>query len=108
MVLIILTKTEPIRAAPKPETAKPSKKDAVNQNSTALITKINKPRERSVIGKVRKTSIGRTNTFNKPSIKAATIAEYKPSTVTPGSNFATISSAKAPISTRAIIFIGLS
>lgn len=104
-VLIRVTSRDPNSALAKLLTAKPSKKEAVSQNSNALITKMNSPKVRSVIGRVRKTNTGRTKTFSNPSTNAAIRAGYRPSTVTPGINLATISSASAVTKIRAINFI---
>lgn len=84
MVLTIVTISDPTSAGQKPVTVKPSINDAANRNKEALITKINKPTVRTVIGKVRISRIGRTKRFSRPIITAAMRAVYSPSILIPG------------------------
>lgn len=71
----------------------------------ALITNMKSPNVRRVIGRVRITRIGLTNTFRIPSISAAMSAGYTPVTVIPGINFATTIRAKALMRMRVRIEI---
>ena len=77
---------EPKRALTNPLTANPSIKDAAKSNKKALITNINNPSVRMVIGSVNKTKIGFTNIFSKPITSAVTTATNNPSTVIPWNN----------------------
>jgi hypothetical protein len=63
--------SEPTRAFQNESTEKPSMKVAANQNNMALMTKVNRPRVKILIGIVKINNTGRTKMFNKPSIMAA-------------------------------------
>ena len=104
-MLMTVTSKDPRMATPIPETEKPSKNEAVNQNKNPFITNINKPNESNVMGRVKKTNKGFTNKFNNPRINAAIRAAYSPSTSTPGTSLATSNSARDVTKTRAISFI---
>lgn len=73
----------------------------------AFITSKNSPKVTTVIGKVKITKIGLTNTLSNPITMATTIAEVKPSTATPGNNLANKTTAMAVNNTRTIKFINL-
>ncbi len=96
IVVIKETKRDPRKAARIPETVKPSMKVEANQNKTAFITKVNRPRVNNVTGKVSKRRIGLTMALSTPKTKAAIIAIYRPSTSTPGTIKAAKRSASAP------------
>lgn len=78
--LIILTRTEPIRAVKNPVTSNPGTNDEARRKRAALMTNINMPRVRIVIGRVRTTRIGRTSALRIPNTKAAASAVKNPST----------------------------
>ena len=65
---------DPRSACQKVLTAKPSMKVAANQNNEALITKVNRPRVRMFIGRVRMIKIGFTTKLSSPRTTAAMIA----------------------------------
>ena len=73
---IILNKSAPIN----PSILKPSTNFAHNAIIAAFMTNINKPRVKTVNGKVNKTNIGFTKTFNNPKTIATIIADFTPST----------------------------
>jgi len=102
---MILTMIEPRSAIQKLETENPSTNDATNKKSSALITKIKSPRVNIVIGRVKRMRTGRTRAFTTPRKNAAISAGKIPSTVIPGTNFATKRSANAVTRMRVNIFI---
>ena len=81
---------EPITAGKKPLTVKPGVKKATSPIEMALTTKRNKPRVRTVRGRVKRTRIGRTIALTNPIIAAAMTAAVTPSIVRPGTSFAVI------------------
>ena len=58
------------RAGQKPARAKPWMKLETNHTRRALIIKVNKPKERMLIGRVKIIKIGRTKALIKPKITA--------------------------------------
>ena len=74
IVLPTLTMIEANNADQKLLTEKPSKKEAANIKSPALIIKINSPSVTMEIGKVRITKTGRTTALRSPSTIAAMMA----------------------------------
>lgn len=68
------TISEPAKALQNVSTLKPSINVAENQNNVALITNMNSPRDRMVIGRVKMNRIGRTNKLSNPRITAAMMA----------------------------------
>ncbi len=66
--LAIETIIEPSSAYQKLSTEKPLIKVPANQNNEALMTKVNRPRVKILIGKVRIKIIGLTNKFSSPII----------------------------------------
>ena len=73
---IILKKSAP----KKPFTLKPSTSFVHNAIIAALITNRNNPKVKTVKGKVNKTNMGFTKTFNNPKTIATIIADLRPST----------------------------
>ena len=71
-------------AIKKPSTAKPLITEAASNISTALITKVNKPKVKRLIGKVIKIKTGLTKTLMTPKNKASQKAVQKLATATPG------------------------
>ena len=69
--LAIETMIEPSSAYQKLSTEKPSINVPANQNNEAFMTKVNRPKVRILIGKVRIKIIGLTNKFSSPIIIAA-------------------------------------
>src|SRR5258708_4276159 len=82
----------------KPATTKPWMNEPTNQKSRPLITKMNRPSVRIVAGSVSRIRIGRITVLTRPSTSAATSAEAKVATLTPGSRYATATSATVLIS----------
>lgn len=76
MLLIMLTSSEPIKAGRNPSTQNPSMKVETNQNNVALITKINSPSVKIVIGNVKIIKTGRAIRLSKPRTMATTMAVY--------------------------------
>ena len=69
------------KSAPKnPSILKPSTNFAHNAIIAAFMTNINSPSVKTVNGKVNKTNIGFTKTFNNPNTIATIIADFTPST----------------------------
>jgi len=58
----------PMSAGTKPSTLKPCIKVEINQKRNALIIKVNRPRVRILMGKVRRIMTGRTIILNNPQI----------------------------------------
>ncbi len=71
-------------AIQKPSTEKPLMTEAANKISKALITKVNSPKVRILIGKVIKIKIGLSDMLTMPKNNASQSAVQKPATVTPG------------------------
>lgn len=72
-------------AAKKPLTSKPFITDEANKISKALITKVNKPRVRILIGRVKIIKIGLIIILIMPKNTASHSAAQSPLTLTPGS-----------------------
>lgn len=64
--LNIETTKAPINAGINPDTTKPSTNDAINQNKSAFITKVKRPRVSRFIGSVRINKIGFRVRFMNP------------------------------------------
>ena len=84
-------------AVKKPSTEKPLITDAASKISKALITKVNKPRVRMLIGNVIKIKIGLTKTLIMPKNRASQKAVQKPAMITPGIKYELIIIAKTMI-----------
>jgi hypothetical protein len=84
MILMIETRIEPMMAEKKLSTSNPDTRYATTENRAALMTIINNPRVRIVIGIVKIISSGLTSAFKMPRIIAATIADCKSTIVMPG------------------------
>jgi hypothetical protein len=78
------TTKAPKRADINPETEKPSTKVATNQNINPLITRVNNPKVRILIGKVSTIKIGFKNRFKIPKTTATIKAIYILLTTIPG------------------------
>src|SRR5438128_5929 len=74
----------PKNADQNPSTENPLTKDATNQKSRALITKMNNPSVSTVAGRVSSTTSGRISVLTSPSRAAATSAVVMLSTCTEG------------------------
>jgi branched-chain amino acid aminotransferase len=74
-----------IMAHKNPSTWKPGTTLLTNKTNSALMTKVNKPKVKILIGKVRSIKIGFNTAFTIPKATATTTAVQKFSTVTPGS-----------------------
>ncbi len=81
-------------AIQKPLTEKPLITDDANKISKALITKVNNPKVKILIGKVIKIKTGLTKTLIIPKNKASHKAVQKPATTTPGIKYELIIIAK--------------
>jgi hypothetical protein len=73
---MILNKSAP----KKPFTTKPSTRLAHNAIIPAFITNKKRPSENTVIGNVKNTNIGFTNTFNNPNTIETITADFTPAT----------------------------
>jgi len=82
-------------AQPKLSTRNPGTRPDVSKISNALITKVNNPSVRMVIGSVRRKSNGFIVTLIIPRISAAIIAGVKPAMWTPWGKKAVINIASA-------------
>jgi hypothetical protein len=71
-------------ATQNPLTEKPLITDDANRISKALITKVNNPRVKILMGKVTNINIGLTKTLTIPKNKASHKADQKVATTTPG------------------------
>lgn len=71
-------------AQPKLATKNPGTTDDTNIIIKALITKLNKPNVKILIGKVNNVTTGLIKKFTTDKITAATTATKNPSTLTPG------------------------
>ena len=74
---ITVIRIEATSAVPKPSTINPGVKFAAKSKSNALITNVNKPRVRKLIGNVRSNKIGFRSALIKPMMRAATSAVVK-------------------------------
>lgn len=91
-----------------PSTAKPSISLSANNIIRALIINRNSPNVMIVIGNVKITKMGFTNTFKIANTTATMIADKKPSMATPGRNLANTTTTTAVMSNLIIRFIILS
>ena len=94
----------PNTADQNPLTWKPSTNEPTHQNSSPLITKMNRPSVRIVAGSVSRMRIGRISALMRPSTSAATIALVKLATWIPENTYGSASSATALI---AALVLGL-
>lgn len=102
----IIASTIPNRNAhQKFATVNPGTTQLARSTNRAFITKIKSPRVTTVIGRVRKTKIGRKIIFIAPNTTANTNAVSIPSTCTPGNKYAVTNIAKAETSQFIIVFI---
>jgi len=103
--------TEPNNAAKKPSTLKPSTSFATSNSIKALITKVNSPNVRILIGRVKRIKTGFINMLTSPMTIADHSAAEKPAKLIPGTTHATKSKAKAKsihlISKKSILFLSL-
>lgn len=76
--------TEATKAVPNPETLNPGTIFFITNNNKALITKVNKPKVSTLIGKVSKISKGFINIVNIPQTTDKTISVSQPLIVNPG------------------------
>ena len=76
--LITLINNDPNTAVQKPITSKPAITAEAIFNINALMTKVKKPRDKILIGRVNTSAIGRKKAFRIPSIAAAKRAEKNP------------------------------
>ena len=74
----------PQNAAPNPFKKNPGTSLLVIMSKSALITKVNSPSVRILIGNVRMISIGFTNSDNNPHTMEITISGCQPAIVNPG------------------------
>lgn len=82
---LIIERTRPkSKAEKKPSTLNPGTMALESMTITAEITRLNRPKVKTLIGKVRKLSTGRTKALTAAKIMAATMAAKRPSTWTPG------------------------
>ena len=95
----------PQKAGQKPSMSKPLINEAINQISKALITKVNKPKVKILIGKVNNTTIGRMMALTMPKTRATNNAVKKPETSKPGIRYATTNKAAALRTKRMIKYI---
>ena len=94
-------------AIQKPPTEKPSITDDASKISKALMTKVNKPKVKMLIGRVIKIKIGLTKTLIIPKNKASHKAAQNPATTTPGIKYELIIIAKTMTSHLMIMDINL-
>lgn len=85
------------RAHQKPVTLKPGTKDAVSKINKALTAKVNNPKVRIFIGKVKIINIGFIKAFKTPKTSATSKAEIKLATATPGKTYAAARTERAII-----------
>lgn len=85
-------------ATQKPLTEKPLITEAANKINKALMTKVNKPKVKMLIGNVIKSKIGLIKTLTIPKNKANHKADQKPAIKTPGIKYELIIIAKTMIS----------
>ena len=84
--MFIRARTTPNKIAqPQVSTVNPGTTKVANLIMAALITRVNKPRVKILIGSVNKTKIGFTIKFKRPRTRAAAKAAKKFFTCTPGS-----------------------
>lgn len=92
---IIDNSNEPRSAGKNPATENPGTIFATSQNISAFITKVNKPKVRILIGKVKIINTGLINMFTRPITSADQRAATNPEKLIPGTTQATKSNAKA-------------
>jgi hypothetical protein len=80
-----LIRREPNTADQKPKTSKPGMTPEAIFNMKALIRKVNRPRLKILIGRVKMMTIGLKNAFRMPKMAAAKKAGKKPLTLIPSS-----------------------
>lgn len=93
-ILITASKNEPNNAAPKPSTLNPGTSFATSKNIKALMTKVNKPKVRMLIGRVKSNNKGLMNMLTNPITNAAQKAGITPARLIPGTTQATNNKAK--------------
>src|SRR4029450_13018151 len=81
-----------------PPPRNPPTNDPTHQNSRPLITKMKRPRVKSVTGSVRMTRTGRISVLMSPSTSAAINADVKEPTLTHGNTYGSRNKAAALIS----------
>ncbi|MDX1535709.1 MAG: hypothetical protein R3346_03050 [Candidatus Spechtbacterales bacterium] len=86
------------KAQRNPSTVNPGTIKEDNQTKNALITKVNKPRVKIFIGRVKKTKIGFMKIFRIPRTNATAKAVRNPETTTPGKMYAVTATARVVIS----------
>ncbi len=77
-----------MRAVPNPVTAKPGTIELIIKRRIALITNVNNPRVKILIGSVRIRSIGFTSNVSTPHTMDMTMSACQPLMVTPGTIYA--------------------
>lgn len=82
-------------AVQKLATKNPVTRCEASNTSTALIMKVNRPRLKILIGRVRMTRIGRRIILMRPRTTATMRAVPKPETTTPGNRYAVTAMAMA-------------
>lgn len=82
--LAIVMNRAPQKAEAKSATSNPGTNEEANQNSSALITKVNKPRVKMFTGKVKMIRIGFMRALINPKTRAAISADKKLWIVMPG------------------------
>ena len=104
---MILVTIEPNIAVKNPSTLKPSIKCDTNRKNRPLITKVNRPKVRNVIGSARIDTIGLIVKFNTPKMKAAHKATQKSTISIPGINFSAKNRARAVTRSFIIGFLNI-
>lgn len=92
-------------ACQNPDTKNPFTIVLASSTSSALMTNVNSPRVRIVIGRVSKRRIGLINTLSSPSTSATSKAVQSPPIETPGKIYPAIIIASAVMIHRAKRFI---
>jgi hypothetical protein len=82
-----LIRREPNTADQKPKTSKPGMTPEAIFSMKALIKKVNRPRVKILIGRVKMMTIGLKNAFSMPKMAAAKKAGKKPLTRIPSSKY---------------------
>jgi hypothetical protein len=88
MVFIIEKAIAPKIADHQLLTSNPDSTAAAILITAPLITNVNSPKVKRLIGNVKKIRTGQINVFTRPIAKAAKTAAQKPLTLNPGINFA--------------------
>ncbi len=83
-MLTIQRITAPSNAARNPETSNPSINVETSQIRAAFTTKVNKPKVRILMGRVKKRITGRIIALTNPKARAVINAAYNPETSNPG------------------------